>query len=270
MRTTRRTAGTVLALGLVATMGLGACGDDDEEGTDTDTTEADADLASDAGGASPEFCDGFVAIDAAFAEVPEDPAQIEAFVAERITPNVETVEANLPDEVGDHVTTMLEAVDTVVTTGDFSALESPEFAEASGIVYPFVGEECGYQTVEVSAVDFGYEGVPASLEAGTTVFTMTNDSTAGEAHELGLVRIRDGVDKTLDELLSLPEAEMEQYLEFGSGVYAPAGAAGGTTIDLQPGRYVYACFIPVGSIDGAEGSGPPHFVEGMAGEFTVS
>jgi hypothetical protein len=37
------------------------------------------------------------------------------------------------------------------------------------------------------------------------------------------------------------------------------------TIDLKPGKYVYACFIPVGG----KKRGQPHAMEGMYGTFTV-
>ena len=43
----------------------------------------------------------------------------------------------------------------------------------------------------------------------------------------------------------------------------------GVIVDLTPGRYVYACPVAQGSVDGEEGTGPPHFTMGMAGEFTV-
>ena len=45
--------------------------------------------------------------------------------------------------------------------------------------------------------------------------------------------------------------------------------------DLAPGEYIALCFIPVGtsmSHDGefVEGTGAPHFTEGMQHEFTVA
>ena len=40
--------------------------------------------------------------------------------------------------------------------------------------------------------------------------------------------------------------------------------------DLAPGEYVAVCFIPVGTMPDHEGTGPPHFVEGMKQEFTVT
>jgi hypothetical protein len=47
-------------------------------------------------------------------------------------------------------------------------------------------------------------------------------------------------------------------------------------VDLEPGRYVIACFLPVGAtpenmeaLESGELQGPPHFTQGMLEEFTV-
>jgi len=58
-----------------------------------------------------------------------------------------------------------------------------------------------------AAVDYGYQGVPATLEAGPTVFVIDNQSAAGESHEIGVARIADGVTETAEQILALPEEE---------------------------------------------------------------
>jgi uncharacterized cupredoxin-like copper-binding protein len=189
-----------------------------------------------------------------------------------VMPEIETLRANLPDddEMADGVTTMADAVEDAAA-GDMSSIQSPEVAEAQSVVYPALGDVCDLPTVEVSAVDFDYEGVPDTLDAGPTVFVMTNDTESGEAHEMGIVRINDDVDESVEEILELPEEEAMEKVQFVNGIFTPEeGDVGGVVVDLTAGRYGYACFIPVGTVGGAEGSGPPHFVEGMAGEFTVS
>ena len=47
-------------------------------------------------------------------------------------------------------------------------------------------------------------------------------------------------------------------------------------VDLEPGRYVIVCFLPVGAtpdnmeaLESGELEGPPHFTQGMVEEFTV-
>lgn len=257
--------------------GLGACGGDDDDATDSgdDTKQDDSGLdAASAPTAAADFCEGFHNLDLAFADAPEDPAELEAFVTEQVTPNVALVEANAPTEIDASITTMLGAVEQVTTSGDFSAFETPEFTEAQGEVYPYLSEGCGWTSMETSAVDYSYEGMPETVEAGTVVITMANDSAAGEPHELGLVKLTDAAaDLTVEELLALPEAEAEQYFDMedsGAHLFAAPGAVGGVTADLTPGRYAYACFVPTGTTMDTEGTGQPHFMEGMFGELTVT
>jgi len=270
----RRAASIALAGLLVA--GLGACGDDsdkaDEATSDSGSSSAPAD---ETGGATGEpalatFCEGFIGIDEAVATAPQDPAELEAYLAGTVLPLAEETRDNAPEELAESVGVMVEAVDTLAQTGDFSAFEDPAFVAAQAEVYPALGETCGYEEVTATAVDYGYAGVPATLQAGPTVFVIDNQSTAGEAHEIGIVKIVDGVTETAEQLLALPEEEASSKIEYAGGAFAPAGGSSGISMDLAPGRYVYACFIPTGSIDGEEGTGAPHFTAGMFGEFTVS
>jgi hypothetical protein len=272
----RRTAAVLLSGLLIA--GLGACGGDDDDTDASDsgsgTTEGDSGLDAAAPTAAADFCEGFHNLDLAFAEAPEDPAELEAFVTEEVTPNVALVEANAPTEIDASITTMVGAVEEVTASGDFSAFETPEFTAAQEDVYPYLPEGCGWAPMETTAVDYSYEGMPETVEAGTVVITMANDSAAGEPHELGLVKLTDAAaDLTVEELLALPEAEQEQYFDMetpGAHLFAAPGATGGVTADLTPGRYAYACFVPAGTTMDTEGTGQPHFMEGMFGELTVT
>jgi len=122
-------------------------------------------------------------------------------------------------------------------------------------------------TLDVTGEDFSFAGIPDEIEAGTVDVTFTNDGA--EDHVLEVFRFND--DTTLDELLELPEDEAVSRLTEAGGVFAPGGASATGTLDLaEPGRYVAICPIPEGSVDGAEGTGPPHFVHGMVQEFTVT
>lgn len=276
-------ASTALAALVLATSVLAACGDDDDdtaEGSDDPTEEAvsapdeeaatDEEPASDEGSSDDSFCEGFLGVEAAFAEAPEDEAEIPAFVEERIDPNLALIEGNEPADIAADVQTMTAAVAEVTSTGDFSAFETPEFLAASEAVYGSLDDSCDVEVVEFSAIDYGYEGLPSTLPAGVTSFVMSNDSEAGEAHEFSLVKLSDDTELSIQELLEMPEDEAEQHIEaFGGGTFAPAGAASGTVTELTPGRWAYVCFIPVGTVGDTEGTGPPHFLEGMAGELTV-
>jgi hypothetical protein len=102
---------------------------------------------------------------------------------------------------------------------------------------------CGWSEVAVTAVDYGYEGVPETIEAGTAIFTMTNEGDEG--HEMILFRRNDGVEESFEELLEMDDAM--EFVEFTAAAFAPAGETSSAAADLRAGDYVMVCFIPVGS-----------------------
>lgn len=142
------------------------------------------------------------------------------------------------------------------------------------------------EPVEVTLVDFDFEGLPATVTAGTRL-TVSN-AAASELHELVAFRLPDDEDRELGELVQLPPEELEGILGRPTTVLlaAPGGeqiaAVGDGTFD-EPGRYAVLCFIPTGVepevyLQAAAASGdeppqveggPPHLVHGMVAELTV-
>ena len=99
-------------------------------------------------------------------------------------------------------------------------------------------------TVEVSGVDYAFEGLPTSVPAGTTL-TFTNDGT--EFHEMIVVRITDE-DTPLEELMAMPEEESAALSEFVGYVSAFPGTSADGSVTLEtPGRYTVVCVISQGS-----------------------
>ena len=149
-------------------------------------------------------------------------------------------------------------------------------------------EPASTDAVAVTAVDFSFEGLPAEVDAGTTL-TVRNESAA-ELHELVALRLPDEESRSVEQLLALPEAELEALFASPPAlvVVAPPGEDGfvalgdGTLTD--PGRYAVLCFIPTGAdpqayLDQLEANpeappqvdgGPPHFIAGMFSELTVT
>ena len=144
-------------------------------------------------------------------------------------------------------------------------------------------------TVEVTLVDYGFQGLPAEAEAGTT-FTVTNSSTA-ELHEFMAFKIPESETRSAEEILALPEAEGQAALGGppAAVLIGPPGggdqiSAVGTGTLSEPGRYLVACFIPTGAdpaayLAAAQASqgeppqvegGPPHFTKGMRAELTIT
>lgn len=149
------------------------------------------------------------------------------------------------------------------------------------------GTADGPGEISVSAVDYAYEDLPASIAAGSEL-TLRNRS-ATELHELVAFELPDSETRAAAQLFELPREELERALG-GPPVtvlLAPPGEAGfaavGDATLTEPGRYVFACFVPTGAdpqayLEAAEASqgeppqvagGPPHFVRGMTADVTV-
>lgn len=145
--------------------------------------------------------------------------------------------------------------------------------------------EAAASTVEVTAVDYGYEGLPATVAAGTTL-NLFNESDV-ELHEIVAIRLADDDTRTVDELVQDPEALQALFPSVATVILAPPQEAGfavvGTGELTEPGRYIIICAIPTGADPGeymaaaaeSEGGppevegGPPHFVAGMYTEVVV-
>jgi hypothetical protein len=97
-----------------------------------------------------------------------------------------------------------------------------------------------------------------------------------EVHELAMFNVNEGETRTLDELLALPEDQVQQVTtEVKGAAFALPGGTFYTTFDLVEGRTVALCFVPVGLTEaalesGEEPQGAPHFTEGMVNEFQVT
>ena len=145
------------------------------------------------------------------------------------------------------------------------------------------GDNAG-ETVVVTAVDYRYEGLPDTVPVGTK-FSLVNEGT--EPHELVALLIPADETRPIDELLQLPDEEIDAI--FGAAEPAtvilaatgqtdtPGAVVGDGTL-TEPGRYAVVCFLPVGSDDSIlesdgpppEGEAPPHASQGMAAELTVT
>jgi hypothetical protein len=141
--------------------------------------------------------------------------------------------------------------------------------------------------VEVTMVDFAYEGLPDRLDPGTRV-TVTNAAET-EVHELVAFRLPDDETRPVEELVQLPPPDLRPIL--GQPVMVllaePGGpmiTASGDGVLAEPGRYAVVCFIPTGLEPGEylaaaaespggppqfEDAGPPHVVLGMHAEVEV-
>lgn len=267
---TRRVARLWAGLAVAGMLALTACGDDDgdsDAATDTDeatdeTVTDDGDDDSTAADLSAEFCQARVDVEQAFIAEDLDAAQAA----------LEQLEAEAPDSLTDDAAT----VSAALSEDPDAAFEDPEFNAARGALDEAVIDGCGFQVVDVTASEYAFEGIPDSVDAGTTVFRLTNDGT--EQHEVVIVGIPEDLDEPIvdfidrvDELFESgdEEAAME-LINFTTAAFATPGGTDVGIGQLEPGPYVALCFIPVGSVGEEEGDGPPHYHEGMYTEFTVN
>lgn len=140
--------------------------------------------------------------------------------------------------------------------------------------------------IEVTAVDFSFEDLPSTIEAGTRL--SLRNGAPRELHELVAFRLPEDETRPVADLLKLPESELGPMLGAPATVLLAApgdqqiAAVGDGTL-TEPGRYLVMCSIPTG-VEPAEylkaaaaaggekpdvAGGPPHFSTGMFAELTV-
>ena len=158
---------------------------------------------------------------------------------------------------------------------------------------PIVGAACGDEpdatatdgVLDVTLTDFSFGDLPDEVAAGTRV--QIENASDSELHELVAVRLADGDDRTVDEIVT---AGLEEVLGAGPPAAVMLAAPGGEQIDAvgdgvlaEPGRYLLLCAIPTGAdvqeyLDAAATSdgppqvdgGPPHVVNGMVDDLVVT
>ena len=249
------------ATGLAITAIVGACGDDD----------ADAPGASD-------YCQASLALETApepdidfeTATPEEMTAATKVYAAETFLPLAQRLQELAPDEISADVEIGMAAVNRLAETGDFeTAFGDPEFEAALDRMHAHDVDTCEWNTVDVRAADYAFQGVPSEVDAGVTSFEFKNGGT--EVHEMVLFRINDGVTETLEELLAMPEEEVVTKTTMVAQTGAVPGEDEYSVADLTAGRYAMLCFVPEGThSEEMEGTGEPHFMRGMVYEFSVA
>lgn len=254
-----------LSFGAIAlALPLTGCGDDkaDDTGNSASPTTTEA-PAFDA------FCQAVIAADAA-ANALGGPDEPTPEAVESVKAAFEAVGSAAPDDIATEVATMVKAGSERFESETGEPGEG--FAEAAKVTYGFVGDNCGFGALAVTAKDYSYDGMPNDMAKGASLVTLENAGT--ELHEMIFVRVNDDVTESTEELLALPEEEAMTKVELKGSVFAMPGETTQSTVDLEAGRYLVACFIPVGltpesMASGEEPEGPPHFTQGMVHDLTI-
>lgn len=140
------------------------------------------------------------------------------------------------------------------------------------------------ETIAVTAVDYRFEGLPATANVGDKL-VLTNESER-ELHELVAIRLPDGETRSSAELVALPQEEQEALSSGPPAAVLLVPPGGAPQIDAlgdgtlsEPGRYLLICAIPTGAdpqayLESAQTSGdgppdvpvgPPHFTHPRGG-----
>ncbi|MDQ4125045.1 MAG: hypothetical protein M3134_05530 [Actinomycetota bacterium] len=210
-----------------------------------------------------EFCDAVIDAETQVlaASSGGDPSGIEDLLV--------TVEETTPPELEEQVGVVAATVREALEKRDERAFESEEFSKSEEEVDVWVADNCGYERVDVRAVDYAFEGVPDTLAPGTVTLGFSNAGT--EMHEMLMVRYKDP-STTIDDLMKLSDKEAQKAIDFLGASFGPPGATDTENKELTPGKYALLCFVPVGSTSekaARKADGPPHVAKGMSAEFTV-
>jgi hypothetical protein len=257
---------TAVGLAAVVFVGLAACGDDDDgadAGDDSPSTTAeprDVDPAGD--GDTGDTGGGTVAVEACDAYVDFSAALIVG-EPEPLTAAAEAMVAALPEDLAGAGDTLL------VSIGEGGeGMGGPDFSGAANEIGAALYEGCASdEQLDVSGVDYAFEGLPAEIGAGRVAIRFTNETAAAEPHELVLFRRNEGTTESVTDLMALPPDQIMAKVTMAGVVFVEEPDAASTLIvDLEPGEYVALCMIPVGG--GEEGE--PHALHGMVAELTVT
>jgi hypothetical protein len=233
-----------VGLGVVLTvlLGVAGCGAVDQAG----------------GGDVAAFCDAYVEMRQA-----SDTDQDLASLSEQPETLFDDVEANAPPEVSEPVGVVVDATRQAAVDETPEAFMSRAFSDAENEVASYMFDNCeAFAKLDVTAVEYAFEGVPDSVTAGGIALRFTNEGD--QFHEFILFRKNDGVTESFDEILALPEGQREELMTFaGAANREPGEPPIVTVFQAEAGEYIALCFVPV------EGDGQPHFVEGQRAEFTV-
>ncbi|MDQ3772036.1 MAG: hypothetical protein M3343_08135 [Actinomycetota bacterium] len=130
------------------------------------------------------------------------------------------------------------------------AEEAEETDDEEGEAATYVGTE------------FAFEG-PDTLPAGAT--TLELDNQGEQVHELAVAQLLDG--KTIDDVNALLKkgvpSKPPKWVKSMEGTGAGPGESGTVDLDLEPGDYVFLCFVP------DKESKKPHVALGMIKAVTV-
>jgi hypothetical protein len=215
------------------------------------------------------FCDAALKADKAVSKLESGgkPKQKDIQAAETA---LSGAESTAPPEIATQVQAVVAATRTMLQSG--SDVEDPTFEQNFNALQQYQYNSCGYPQVDVTGIEYEFQGLPKTLPAGKVAIRFTDNGA--EFHELAVFRVK-GKD-SVKKIVGLSEKEQAKKVEQVGATFAAQGQASYTIVDLsKPGRYGVVCNLPVGStseqaIEEAEKDHPKsHAQEGMYATITV-
>lgn len=116
-------------------------------------------------------------------------------------------------------------------------------------------------TVVVTATDFAYTGAPAEVAAGWVTIRMVNRGR--ELHMLAMFNVPRGFSSATMIDSMVHGHFLSGAHEWGGPNAVAPGASGTVMVYLEPGSYVFGCFVQ-------SADGKTHFVKGMLGSLRAT
>ncbi len=171
------------------------------------------------------------------------PADVTAF-ATKMAPLIDAARAGAPADLAPTLDKLATLISEARTSGKMPSFEDPAVVGAINDSEAWAHANCGFQNVDLTTAGQRFDGVPATLKAGTTSFAMTNKG-APDAFVVALVVRPKDQTMTAAALQAMPAEQL-----FGAVDAAPAAAAAagghhqrrdrgahpGTLVPDQPGR----------------------------------
>lgn len=190
------------------------------------------------------FCDAALATDKAFAKL-ESGGKPKQKDIQALQSALGGVESTVPPEIASQVQAVVAATRTAVESGKGDPSEAdPNFEQNFNALQQYRYSSCGYTQVDVTGIEYEFQGLPKTLPAGKVAFKFTDNGA--ELHELDVFRVK-GKD-SVKKIVGLSEKEQRKKIDEIAITFASQGQTSYTIADMsKPGRYGAVCHLPVGS-----------------------
>lgn len=217
------------------------------------------------------FCDTVLKVDQAFTKVTgKGPTKKQQ---QQIDQALAQAESTAPPDIAPDVQSLVRIIQSA-TQSNQDPSQNPTFEQNLTAVNQYLYNSCGYPQVNVTALEYEFQGIPKTLKTGTVAIQLTDKGA--EVHELSIARLK--TSDSLKKILGLSGKEqakrVDQHIPGGQGVVEPGQTAYLIVQLTKSGRYGAACFIPVGTTSLAQlqsqsAGTDPHWKHGMYQQFTV-